>query len=76
MSNETNQKENNNVPQKTNMEMPILLVNGIAKKLITDLCDIALKVGGLKNLDGINILLSSMRPLPNNPSTPEDKKGD
>ena len=50
------------------------------KEVIVQLCDIALKTGGLQNLNGINNVLTSLQdyipPPADNPVEPINKSGD
>lgn len=45
------------------------------KKAIIDMCDIALKVGGLQNLNTVGLVLNSIQPIPAAETPPiEDSK--
>lgn len=46
-----------------------ILCDKEGKQAITQLCDVALKVGGLKNMDAINQILGAIK------SIEEEKKG-
>lgn len=40
-----------------------IIVDKDGKDIITQLCDIALKVGGLQNMPAVNVILASMESI-------------
>jgi hypothetical protein len=42
----------------------LAIVDKQAKAAIGELCDLALKIGGVKNLKGVSQILDCMQPLP------------
>jgi hypothetical protein len=41
----------------------LIKVDAEGKEAIKQLCDVALKFGGINNLDAINVIMSSVRPI-------------
>ena len=52
--------------------MKIILENDDDRVLIDSICDVALKGGGLKNLEGVQIIRQSI--VDNSKKKPEDEK--
>ena len=46
------------------MEMMIIQTNDEGKKAIVGLCDGALKIAGIQNLNVVNKILTALKPLP------------
>ena len=46
------------------MEMMIIQTNDAGKKAIEGLCDAALKIAGIQNLNVVNKILTALKPLP------------
>jgi len=61
--------------QKT-IEKPIIMVNNAGRVIMEQLCDIALKSGGIKNYNGVTQILTSLKALPETPSISEKKEGE
>jgi hypothetical protein len=51
-------------PNKELPQVPVIQVNEAGRRLINKLCDIALKVEGVKNLQGVNLTLSCTKLIP------------
>ena len=56
------------------MEKMIIQVNDEGKKAIEGLCDIALKVAGLQNLNKVIQILQTLRPIPPQSAEPVPEK--
>ena len=56
------------------MEKMIIQVNDEGKKAIDSLCDIALKVAGLQNLNKVIQILQSLKPIPPQSAEPVPEK--
>ena len=48
--------------------------NAKEKQLIIELCDLALRAGGLQNKDKVDYILANMKPIGKNGELEKDKK--
>jgi hypothetical protein len=73
MEKEINQEKNMDISKKLK-EVPVIYVNDSAKLILESLCDVALKVAGIKNLITVNTLLTNTRHIKDLPVKPEEIK--
>ncbi len=53
----------------------IIKVDKEGEKVLTDLCDLALRVGGLKNVNAVTQLLNTIEVIKNDTARKDIKKG-